>query len=74
MYNQNENVQRASTSERFVPDLRRPDRRTAMKVLVKKTFHFVNDVWREYIRWKISDLRYMYMYMWPYTIILLCTI
>ena len=32
-----------------------------MKVLVKKTFNFVNDVWRAYIRWKIPDLRYVHM-------------
>ena len=30
-----------------------------MKVLVKKTFHFVDDVWSAYIRWKITDLRYV---------------
>ncbi len=35
---QNENVCRESTSERLVQDMRRPDRRTAMKVLVKKSF------------------------------------
>ena len=36
--------------------LRRPDRITPMKVIVKKTFHFV-DVWRAYIRSKITDFR-----------------
>ena len=50
-----ENVQRASTSKHFISDLRRPDWRTPMKVLVKKTF---NDVWRVYICWKTTDLRY----------------
>ena len=30
-----------------------------MKVLVKKTFHFVDDVWRACICWKITDLRYV---------------
>ena len=30
-----------------------------MKVLVKKTFLFVNDVLRAYIRWKITDLSYV---------------
>ena len=34
---QNENVHRAYTSMHRVADLRRPDRRTAMKVLVEKT-------------------------------------
>ena len=38
-------------------DLRRPDGRTPMKVLVKKMFHFVDDVWRTYIRSKITDFR-----------------
>ena len=38
---QNENVGRASTSERVVLDMRRKDRRTPMKVLVAKTFKFV---------------------------------
>ena len=66
-YHQNdENVQRASTSERFIPDLKRPDRRTSMKVPVKKTFHFVDDIWRAYIRWKITELRYVVI---PCTII-----
>ena len=37
----NDNVGRAATSERMVADIRRKDRRTPMKVLVAKTFHFV---------------------------------
>ena len=41
---QNENVGRAATSERLVQDLRRPDRRTPMKVLVRKSFLFVETV------------------------------
>ena len=36
---------RAATSERLVADLRRPDRRTLMKVLVGKTFNFVSAIW-----------------------------
>jgi hypothetical protein len=35
---QNENVHHAYTSMHRVADLRRPDRRTAMKVLVEKTY------------------------------------
>ena len=38
---QNENVNRTHTSVHKVKDLRRPDRRTPMKVLVEKTFKFV---------------------------------
>ena len=30
-----------------------------MKVLVKKTFHSVDDVWRAYILWIITNLRYV---------------
>ena len=70
-YHQNENVQRASTSERFVPDLRRPDRRTSMKELVKKMFHFVDDIRRAYVRWKITDPRYVVK---PCTIIQICIV
>ena len=56
---QNENVQRACTSERFIIDLRRPDQKIPMKVLVKKTFQFIDDVGRSYILWKITDLRHV---------------
>ena len=56
----------ASTSERFVLDMRRPDWRTPMKVLVKKTFNFVGDIWRTYmymyIHWKVTDLRWVRSY------------
>ena len=45
---QNENCQRASTSERFVQDMRRPDRRTPRRVLVDKTFGFVETIWSKY--------------------------
>ena len=48
---------RASTSERVVQDRRRQDRRTPMKVLVKKTFNFVDDIWKTYIEQKLGDLR-----------------
>ena len=53
----NENVSRTSTSERYVADVRRPDR-TPMKVLVKKLFNFVGEIWRAYVQSRINDLRY----------------
>ena len=49
LYTQNENVNRAHTSACKVRDLRRPDRRTAMKALVQKTFKFVDVLWEMYI-------------------------
>ena len=55
---QNENVHRDSTCERLVVDLRRSDRRTSMKVLVKRTFKFVDEIWRPYVQTRINDLRY----------------
>ena len=42
-------MNRAYTSMNKFKDLRRPDRRTAMKVLVKKTFKFVDLVWAMYV-------------------------
>ena len=48
---------RASTSERVVHDMRRQDRRTPMKVLVKKTYNFVDDIWKTYVEQKLGDLR-----------------
>ena len=38
-------------------DRRRQDRRTPMKVLVKKTFNFVDDIWNTYVEQKLGDLR-----------------
>ena len=55
---QNENVNRAHTSEHRVKDLRRPDRRTPMKVLVEKTFAFVELVWSSYVVDNKPDIRY----------------
>ncbi len=54
---QNENVCRESTSERLVSDMRRPERRTAMKVLVKKAFKFVDNIWECYMQ-RSNELRY----------------
>ena len=34
-----------TTSEHLVFVLRRPDRPTIMKVLMKKSYHFVEDIW-----------------------------
>lgn len=52
----NENVNRMHTSEHKVRDLRRPDRRTAMKVLVEKTFHFVELIWAAYVSKNVTHL------------------
>ena len=57
MFVQNENVNHAHTSERMVKDSRRPDRRTAMKVLVEKTHAFVDLIWTAYVAQNQSDLR-----------------
>lgn len=42
-----------------VRDLRRPDRRTAMKVLVKKSYTFVDTLWTMYVEQNKVDLRYV---------------
>ena len=54
---QNENVNRMYTSTHRVADLRRPDRRTAMKVLVDKTYNFVDVLWEAYMEHNKTDLR-----------------
>ena len=56
-YIQNENVLRATTSERMYEDLRRPNRRTPKRVLVAKTFKFVKIVWSMYVQRNITDVR-----------------
>ena len=43
---QNENVRRECTSERLVQGMRRPDRRTPVRVLVEKSFNFAGEIWR----------------------------
>ena len=53
-------MNRPHTSERQVKDLRRPDRRTAMKALVKKTYVFVDHLWAVYVQSNKADLRYIY--------------
>lgn len=55
-HQQNENVGRMATSTREVVDLRRPDRRTPMRVLVAKTFHFADKVWMTYLQ-SMPDIR-----------------
>ena len=52
-----ENSQKAFTSERYILDIRQPDRRTPMKALTKKTFHFVEQVWQAYMATNMEDLR-----------------
>ena len=53
---QNENVNRPYTSQAKVKDLRRPDRRAAMKVHTKKTFLFVELLWNMYLTCNKSDI------------------
>ena len=60
---QNENVHRPHTSESAVTDLRRPDRHTDVKVLVKKTYNFVELLWVMYIAHNSVDLRYVNVYV-----------
>ena len=48
---------RAHTSAKLCLDFRRPDRHTAMKVLVRKTFHFVDRVWEAYVAANQQDLK-----------------
>ena len=43
---QNENVRRECTSERLVQDMRRPDRRTPVRVLKEKSFNFAGEYGR----------------------------
>ena len=54
---QNENSRREATSSRMVLDMRRPDRRTPMKVLVRKSFKFVDAIWQHYTRKNVGDIR-----------------
>ena len=54
---QNENVNRAYTNLSKVKDLRCPDCFTDMKVLVKKTFKFVDLLWEMYVTQNKVDLR-----------------
>ena len=62
---QNENVNRAHTSEHRGQDLRRPDRRTPTKVLVKKTFTFVELLWSAYVDDNKPDVRsVLYDILW----------
>lgn len=58
---QNENVHRAHTSQRRVADLRRPDRRTQMKVLVRKSFTFVDMLWATYVQTNSSNLQSVFV-------------
>ena len=52
-------MNRPHTSERQVKDLRWPDRRTAMKALVRKTYVFVDRLWAVYVQSNKADLRYV---------------
>lgn len=57
-------MHRSHTSEREVRDLRRPDRRVAMKVLVSKTFSFVDKLWENYVTLNQPNLRYIVYCQW----------
>ena len=50
-------MNRAYTSTHRVADLRRPDRPTPMKVLVDKTYNFVDVFWEAYMEHNKTDLR-----------------
>ena len=54
---QNENVCRPTTSERVYLDIRRPDRRTPKRVLVKKSYDYVHTVWSLYTESNTADFR-----------------
>ena len=53
---QNENMGHTATSTQEVVDLQRSDRRTPVRVLVIKTFHFADKVWMTYLQ-GMSDTR-----------------
>ena len=61
---QNENVNQPHTSSRRVADLRRPDRRTELKVLVEKTYNFVDHLWASYVANNISDIELVMLVMY----------
>ena len=69
---QNENVNCAHTSEHRVQDLRRPDRRTPMKVLVEKTFTFVELVWLAYIDDNKADIRHVLFILYCTFVVYMC--
>ncbi|XP_064395310.1 uncharacterized protein LOC135342508 [Halichondria panicea] len=52
----NENVRRECTSERLVQGMRRPDRRTHVRVLVEKSFNFAGEIWENYEQQRKVDL------------------
>ena len=56
-FQQNENISRPSTSEQMYVDLRRPDRRTPRRLLVRKTFKSVHIVWAKYTECNQTDAR-----------------
>ena len=41
----------------MVLDMRRPDRRTPMKVRLKKTYQFADDVWKAYVSKNLEGFR-----------------
>ena len=59
LFVQKENVNRPYTSASKVTDLRRPDRRRAMKVLVKKSYEFEELLWYSYVETNRTDVRFV---------------
>ena len=55
---QNENVNRPYTSQVPVLDLRRPEQRTDMNVLVNKSFMFADILWAMYVIHNSIDLKF----------------
>ena len=53
-------VNHHSTNERQVRDLSCLDRRTPMKVLVKKSYRFTDKVWAAYLASNAAILRFVY--------------
>ena len=64
---QNENVARASTSEKLKHDPKRPDRRTPRRALVEKSFHFTHHIWEVYMTRNRQRLEYVCHTVHTYT-------
>ena len=56
---QNENVNRVYTSQHVVADLRKPGLHTAMKVLVDKTYNFVDVLQEAHMEHNKTDLQWL---------------
>ena len=65
--NEKVHVGHATTSERLVQDLCRPDRRTPMKVLVRKSFLFVETLSASHMQTNMQNLLQVYPYVHTYS-------